>query len=126
MSIQQQPGKVRAFVGVSAQSCLALCHPMDCIASQAPLSTGFSRPEYWSGLPCPHPGDLPDQGTEGFAPPALAGRLFTTAPPGEIQSNGLICWDLTLFYKFACVCLVLALQTRWLTVGVWRTYHLTS
>ena len=34
------------------------------IARQAPLSTGFSRQEYWSGLPCPPPGDLPDPGTE--------------------------------------------------------------
>ena len=34
------------------------------IAHQAPLSTGFSRQEYWSGLPCPPPGDLPDSGIE--------------------------------------------------------------
>ena len=39
-----------------------LCNPMDC--SQAPPSMGFSRPEYWSGLPCPPPGDLPDPGIE--------------------------------------------------------------
>ena len=45
-----------------AQSCRTLCDPMDC--SQAPLSVGFSRQEYWSGLPCPSPGDLPDSGTE--------------------------------------------------------------
>ena len=34
------------------------------VARQAPLSMGFSRQEYWSGLPCPHPGDLPDPGIE--------------------------------------------------------------
>ena len=34
------------------------------VAHQAPLSMGFSRQEYWSGLPCPPPGDLPDPGTE--------------------------------------------------------------
>ena len=34
------------------------------VAHQAPLSLGFSRQEYWSGLPCPPPGDLPDPGTE--------------------------------------------------------------
>ena len=34
------------------------------VAHQAPLSMGFSRQEYWSGLPCPPPGDLPDPGIE--------------------------------------------------------------
>ena len=43
------------------QSCPTLCYPMD--YSQAPLSMGFSRKEYWSGLPCPSPGDLPDTGS---------------------------------------------------------------
>ena len=42
-----------------AQSCPTLCDPMD---SQAPPSMGFSRPDYWSGLPFPSPGDLPDPG----------------------------------------------------------------
>ena len=36
---------------------------------QAPLSMGFSRQEYWSGLPCPSPGDLPDPGIEPESPP---------------------------------------------------------
>ena len=39
-----------------------LCDPMDCIACQAPLSLGFSRQEYWSGLPCLLQGNLPNQG----------------------------------------------------------------
>ena len=43
---------------------------------------GFSRQEHWSGLPFPLPGDVPDPGTEP-ASPALAGRLFTTEPPGS-------------------------------------------
>ena len=49
-------------------------------ARQAPLSTGFSRQEYWSGLPCPPPGDLPNPETEptSLKSPALAGRFFTT------------------------------------------------
>ena len=38
--------------------------PYGTVARQAPLSMGFSRQEYWSGLPCPPPGDLPDPGTE--------------------------------------------------------------
>ena len=41
-----------------AQSCLTLCDP-HVLAHQAPLSMGFSTQEYWSGLPCPSPGDLP-------------------------------------------------------------------
>ena len=49
---------------------------------QAPLSMGFSRQEYWSGLPFPILGDLPDPGIE-FKSPALAGRFFTTEPPGK-------------------------------------------
>ena len=50
-------------------------------ACQAPLSVGLSSQEYWSGLPCPPPGDLPDPGTEpsSLRSPALAGRLFTTS-----------------------------------------------
>ena len=46
---------------------------------------GFSRQEYWSGLPCPPPGDLPNPGIEPTSPvaPALAGRFFTTEPPGK-------------------------------------------
>ena len=50
------------------------------IAHQAPLSMGFSKQEYWSGLPFPSPGDLPNPGIEFkfFASPALAGRFFTT------------------------------------------------
>ena len=48
--------------GEVAQSCLTLCDPVDCIAHQASPSMGFSRQEYWSGLPFPSPGDLPDPG----------------------------------------------------------------
>ena len=55
------------------------------VAHQAPLSLGFSRQEYWSGLPFPPPGDLPDPGIELMSPvsPALAGRFFTTEPLGK-------------------------------------------
>ena len=47
------------------------------VAHQAPLSRGFSRQEYWSGLPFPSPGDLPNTGIEP-TPPTLAGGFFTT------------------------------------------------
>ena len=54
------------------------------VAHQAPLSMGFPRQEYWSGLPFPSPGDLPDPGIEQ-ASPVLAGRLFTTVIPGKTK-----------------------------------------
>ena len=46
---------------------------------------GFPRQEYWSALPLPPPGDLPNRGIEPMSPasPALAGRFFTTEPPGK-------------------------------------------
>ena len=62
---------VRAY-GCSVVSVVSLCDPMNC-AHQAPLSMGFYRQEYWSGLPCPPPGDLPDPGIKPSSPasPAL-------------------------------------------------------
>ena len=53
------------------------------IPNQAPLSTEFPKQEYWSALPFPSPGDLPKPGFKAASPvsPALAGRLFITAPP---------------------------------------------
>ena len=52
-------------------------------ARQAPLSLGFPKQEYWSGLPFPPPGNLPNPGIKptSLAPPALAGGFFTSAPP---------------------------------------------
>ena len=50
------------------KSCPTLCDPVDYIAHQAPLSMGFSRQEYWSGLSCPPPGDLPYLGIELMSP----------------------------------------------------------
>ena len=52
------------------------------VAHQAPLSMGFPRQEYWSGLPIPSPGDLPDSGIKP-ASSALADRFFTSGPPGK-------------------------------------------
>ena len=66
------------FVCVRAQLCLTLYSPMDCVACQAPLSMGFSRQEYWSGLPFLTPGDLPNPGIKPRSP-GLAGRFFTTS-----------------------------------------------
>ena len=52
------------------------------LARQAPLSVGFPRQECWSGLPVPSSGDLCDPGVEPKSP-VLAGRFFTTEPPGK-------------------------------------------
>ena len=58
------------------------------IAHQAPLSMGFSRREYWSGLPFPSPGDLPDPGIKpaSLASPALACSLLSE-PPGKPSTH---------------------------------------
>ena len=55
------------------------------VACLAPLSKGFFRQEYWSGLLCPPPGDLPDPGIEpaSLMSPTLAGRFFTTSAAWE-------------------------------------------
>ena len=60
------------------------------VARQAPLSMGFSRQEYWSGLLLPPPGDLPDPGVESVSPtaPASASRFFTTEPAVRAGSWG--------------------------------------
>ena len=61
------------------------------VACQAPLSMGFSRQEYWSGLPCPLPGDLPYPGIEpaSLMSPALAGRFFTTTTTWEAHKSSI-------------------------------------
>ena len=73
---------VPVHVCSAALSCPTLCNPMDC---SPPGSMQFSRQEYWSGLPFPPPEDYSDLGIEPMSPesPALAGRFFTTEPPGK-------------------------------------------
>ena len=56
------------------------------ITHQAPLSVGFPRQEYWSGLSFPPPGDLPKPGIQPVSP-ELAGGFFTTEPPGKQHMN---------------------------------------
>ena len=73
--------------------CLTLVTPWT-VAKQALPSMGFSRQEYWNGLPFPSPGDPPDPGIKPF--PALATGLFTREPPG----------------KPICECAVLGLVTQ--------------
>ena len=73
------------YVFVVSQLCLTLCDPMDYIAYQAPLSMGFSRQEYWSGLPFPSPGDLPDPRIELGSPAWQADSLPSEPPIIEIK-----------------------------------------
>ena len=67
-------GLVAVLGGLVTKSCLTLVTPWT-VAGQAPLSMGFSRQEYWSGLPCPPPGDLPNPGTEPRSPTWQADSL---------------------------------------------------
>ena len=77
----------------SLQSCPTLCNPVNHSWSGSFVHGIFSRQEYWSGLPYPLPGDLPDPGIKptSLTSPALAlaGRFFTTEPPGKLGKNPL-------------------------------------
>ena len=72
----------------SLQPSLTLFDPMDCRPPGSSVH-GFSRQEYWSGLPFPTPGDLPHPGIRpvSLASPALAGRFLSLAPPGKSLSR---------------------------------------
>ena len=64
----------------SLQSCPTLCDPMDCSLPGSSVQ-GISQAKYWSMLPCPPPGNLPNPGIEpeSLMSPALAGKFFTTS-----------------------------------------------
>ena len=64
------------------------CDPMDC-SRQAPLSTGFSKREHWSGLPFPSPEDLPNPGIKTGSP-ALQAHSLLSEPPGKTLMLGKI------------------------------------
>ena len=68
---------------------IQLCKTPWTLSLQAPLSIGFSKQEYWSGLPCPPPGDLPNPGIESASlmSPAWAGRFFTTSATWEAHAK---------------------------------------
>ena len=67
------------------QLCLTPCNPMEC-SLPTPLSMGFSRQEYWSGLPCPSPGDLPNPEIESASlmSPVLADGFFIIGTTWEV------------------------------------------
>ena len=71
--------------GLCHFSCVCLFATPWTVARHAPLSMGFSRQEYWSGLPCPPPRDLPDPGIEPISPasPTLQVDSLLIEPPGQ-------------------------------------------
>ena len=86
--IQQKILRNSKFINISVRACMLsrfshfqLFATLWTIASQAPLSIGFSRQEYWSGLPCTAPGDLPNPGIEptSLSSPELISGFFTTS-----------------------------------------------
>ena len=78
------------------------------LAHQAPLSMGFPRQEYWSGLTCSPPGDLPNPGIELASPtsPALESRFFTTSATCEAAFP---CTRREMALIFSCPCVFLFL-----------------
>ena len=113
--------------------CLTLCHPMDCsiVAHQAPLSTGFPKQEYWSGLLLPPSGALPDPGIKPMSPgsPASAGGFFTTVPLGrywlstEKSSNGKRCSGISLCIHTTSLCVHITSLYTYITTPC---VHITS
>ena len=81
---------VNGLVCVCVLSHVRLFVTLRTVAHQAPLSVGFSRQEYWNGLPCPPPGDLPNPGIEpaSLMFPALADGFFPTSTTWEAQAGG--------------------------------------
>ena len=77
--------KTKSVCMLSHFSHIRLCVTPWTVAHQSPLSMGFSRQQYWSGLPCPPPGDLPDPRIEpvSLKSPALAGGFFITSTTCE-------------------------------------------
>ena len=76
--------------GLVAKSCLTLATPWTA-ACQAPLSMGFSRQEYWSGLPFPTPGDIPNPVVEPRFPPLQADSLPSKSPGKSQKCSRSLC-----------------------------------
>ena len=81
---------VMVELGLQSVSCSIMSdslRPSWTVALPTPLSMGSSRQEYWSGLPCPPPGDLPNPGIKptSLESPALAGGFFTTSLWGRTE-----------------------------------------
>ena len=96
------------YVCIVAQSCPTLCN-LWIVAHRAPLSMGFFRQEYWSGLPFPSPGDLPDLWTEPMS--SVSAALQTETLPAESSgkpNNADSCWkfkNLVQLFYFTSSCI---------------------
>ena len=88
---------------LSCFRCVRLFATLWILAHQPPLSVGFSRQEYGSGLPYPPPEDLPDPGMEpvSFTSPTLADRVFTTSAS----------WETECVYICVCMCVYIYIYT---------------
>ena len=85
-------------VCVSLQSCLTFCY-LWTVAHQAPLFMGFSRQEYWSELPIPPPGNLPDPGIEPTSP----GAPVLHSLPHATMEDIYIYIYLSIMESFCCI-----------------------
>ena len=72
----------------SLQSFLTLWDPMDCSLPGSSVRGEFSRQEYWSGLPCLSPGDVPNPGIDPRSP-ALQADSLSAEPPGKFRNTGV-------------------------------------
>ena len=75
------------FCCLVAQSCLTLCNPMHCGLPGQRMPKGFSRQEYWSGLPFPSSGNLPNPGIESRSPESFLHCGWILLPPSEQGSH---------------------------------------
>ena len=84
------PAPVTVESNAFQQLCPVLCNPMDCSPPGSSVH-GIFHSEYWSGLPFPSPGDLPDPGMEpaSLVSPALTGGFFTTEPSENPNCGGM-------------------------------------
>ena len=117
-NVRLRTGRIKSKPEHSMQSCqegvysvLSCVWPFatpQTVIHRAPLSMKFSTQEYWSGLPFPSPGDLPDPGIKptSLASPSLAGVFFTTSATcsGEIQTQS--CKADGIGARLACLFLV--------------------
>ena len=85
-----------------AQLCLTLCDPMD-YSPQAPLSMGFSRQEYWSGLPFPSPGDLPNPWIEPGSRALQADSLPAEPPRKPYKAERFIMNVIGIAHPIECL-----------------------
>ena len=108
---------------VSSLSRVRLCDLMDCSLPWHPLSMAFSRQEYWSGLPCPPPGDLPNPGIEPGSP-ALQGDSLPLSHQGspsgiEAELKCLKGWD----PLGTCGITRVHISPVWAALAGWLKFH---